>query len=163
MQKMHLGIAAACAFVLVAVAFPMLVTASPQTDVFAAQPALQATPTVNASFAPAKRTIWQAEPQLDQMDGACTGHPINYCAQLVALTPQGRGMSWRGQELRPYFMTRIKPNIYVYNGLNSLRDGRVKLTLEFTSPTTWKATQVLTLKSQPGCTHTLHFTGTFLR
>ena len=164
MHKIRFGIVALCALAVLAMAFPAFVAASAalpieQSNVLAAQP----TATSVASFAPAKKTIWQANPELDQQTGNCTGTPINYCAQLVLLTPRGRGFNWKGQELNPYYLFRLKPNLYTYSGLNSLRDGKLKLTLEFTSPTTFRATQILTMKNQPGCTHTMIFNGVFLR
>jgi hypothetical protein len=89
--------------------------------------------------------------------------PVAYCDQLVALTPSGTGMLWRGQELQPYYMTRIRENVYAYSGPNPLGDAKISLTLEFTSQTGFRATQVLIPNDDPGCKNIFSFSGQFLR
>ena len=170
MTNQRLGFFVACTLLILVVLLPAfgITSAKANADMLATAPAsatlaatLAATPAV--SFAPAARTIWQAEPQLDKQTGKCSGSPVNYCSQLVALTARGRNFYWKGQELKPYLLYRSKTNIYYYSGRNGLGDGTIKLTLQFTSPTTFKATQVLKLFNEPTCTHTMLFTGSFLR
>lgn len=119
------------------------------------------------SFAPKAPSIWTVVPGQDQLVGTCApGTPvINYCPSLVQLSPRGTGLTWKGQELRPYNMTRVRANVYGYTGPapEALGRGTIKLTLVFTSPTTWTTTRVLSLRSEPGCQHVYTFTGTFLR
>jgi len=120
-----------------------------------------------SGFAPKGPTIWNVQPGQDQLTGTCApGTPvINYCPSLVQLTPRGTGMQYKGQELKPYQMSRVRENVYAYSGPapEALGTGTIKLTLVFTSPTTWTITRVLSLKNEPGCQHVYTFTGTFLR
>jgi hypothetical protein len=118
---------------------------------------------VSQGFAPTAKTIWNADPGQDQLTGTCSGIVLNYCAQLVALTPKGNGFLWKGQELTPYSLVRIRENVYAYSGPNALGDGTIKLTLAFTSPTSFKATHIVTTYDQPSCQHNYTFTGVFLR
>ncbi len=118
-------------------------------------------------FAPTAPTIWDVTPGQDQLAGTCApGTPvINYCPSLVQLAPRGTGIQYKGQELKPYQMFRVRENVYAYSGPapEALGVGTIKLTLVFTSPTTWTITRVLSLKNEPGCQHVYTFTGTFLR
>ncbi|MEP7286002.1 MAG: hypothetical protein ABI947_09565 [Chloroflexota bacterium] len=171
MRSIRFGIVIFCSVAILAVAFPALVTADAvpndstagaSSGLLAATPEASTTPVVQ--FVPTKRTWWQAAPELDQQTGDC-GVAVNYCPAMVIITPRSRtSIYWRGQELTPYamFRSRTNPNIYSYAGLNALRDGKIKLTLEFTSSTTWKATQELVLRREPQCVHKLVFNGTFL-
>jgi hypothetical protein len=170
MREVRFGIIIFGVVIIVAAIFPVLVQASSastvsntETITIDTNSVSLATVTPAPNFVPKVRTIWQADPQLDKQTGQCKSVPINYCSQLVAITPSGRGFLWKGQELRPYYVYRVKPNVYTYSGRNSLGDGRIKLTLEFTSLTTFHATQVLTLAKEPTCKHTMEFSGTFLR
>ncbi len=117
----------------------------------------------NPGFAPAAKTIWDADPGQDHLTGTCSGVVLNYCKQLVAITPKGNGMLWKGQELTPYFLSRIRENVYAYSGPNALGDGQIKITLVFTSATAFKATHIITLSNEPSCQHNYTFTGVFLR
>jgi hypothetical protein len=59
----------------------------------------------------------------------------------------------------------VRDNVYAYSGPapEALGSGTIKLTLVFTSPTTWTVTRVLVLSSAPDCQHVYTFSGTFLR
>lgn len=117
-------------------------------------------------FAPTTQTIWDVTPGIDKLVGDCANvAPINYCPSLVALTPRGSGLMYKGQELNPYYMARVRENVYAYSGAapEALGPGRIKLTLVFTSQTTWTITRVLTLNEAPACQHVYTFTGQFLR
>src|SRR5690349_3902123 len=164
MGNSRFGIIAAAIITLLAILASAFqpIAAQPNAALATAAATKLITPTP-INYSPAVRTIWQAEPQLDQQTGNCSGSPVNYCSQLVALTPRGKNMYWKGQELKPYLLIRIKPNVFYYSGRNALGDGTVKVTLQLTSETTFKATQVLKLKKEPTCTHTMQFSGTFLR
>lgn len=110
-------------------------------------------------FAPASRTIWNAEISSDQMSGTCSA-ALNYCAHLVALSPQGNAVTWKGQELKTYTLARIRENTYSYVGRNGLGDGKIEMLLVFTSPTTFTMTQTVTYDAEPGCQHTHTLAGT---
>jgi hypothetical protein len=117
-------------------------------------------------FAPTTQTIWDVTPGIDKLVGDCANvAPINYCPSLVALTPRGSGLMYKGQELSPYYMARVRENVYAYSGAapEALGPGRIKLTLVFTSQTTWTITRILTLNEAPACQHVYTFTGQFLR
>jgi hypothetical protein len=104
-------------------------------------------------FAPSTRTIWNAEVGPDQLIGNCKLGVLNYCAHMVAIAPNGSGLTYRGQEITPYNLTRIRENVYVYEGRNGLNNGRISLVLTFTSPTTYTLTQTLILDADPECQH----------
>ncbi len=118
---------------------------------------------ISRGFAPSGRTIWQATVGPLSTSGICNKIPPAYCDQLVQLTPSGSGILWKGQELQPYYMTRIRENVYSYSGPNPLGDARLTLTLEFTSQTGFRATQVMTPNDDPQCKDTFSFSGEFLR
>jgi hypothetical protein len=152
----------ACADVPEAAAPPVIVAAPPVDQGTGNQGGATTEPQAQG-FAPVARTIWNAEPGPINSSGACTGVPVAYCAQLVALTPQGNGFLWKGQELKPYYMARVRENVYAYAGPNILGDARIQLTLVFTSPTTFKATQNMIMNNQKGCTNSFTFAGAFVR
>lgn len=104
-------------------------------------------------FAPSTRTIWNAEVGTDQLVGTCKLGALNYCAHLVAISPRGSGLSYKGQEIQPYFLQRVQENVYVYNGRNGIGNGKIKIVLSFTSPTTFTLTQTLVLDADPECQH----------
>lgn len=118
-------------------------------------------------FAPTTQTIWTVQPGLDKLVGDCPGDvaPINYCPSLVALAPKGSGLLFRGQELTPYYMNRVRENVYAYSGPapEALGPGRIQLTLVFTSQTTWTITRIVTLNEASACRHVYTFKGQFLR
>ncbi len=117
-------------------------------------------------FAPTVPTFWNVDPGLDNLVGTCPNvAPINYCPSLVRLAPQGTGILFKGQELQPYYMYRVRENVYAYSGPapEALGPGTIKLTLAFSSPTAWKVTRILVLAAAPDCQHVYTFTGTFLR
>lgn len=104
-------------------------------------------------FAPSTRTIWNAEVGTDQLIGNCKLGALNYCAHMVAIAPSGNGLIYRGQEIAPYYLTRVRENVYVYEGRNGMNNGRISLVLTFTSPTTYTLTQTLILDADPECQH----------
>jgi hypothetical protein len=104
-------------------------------------------------FAPSTRTIWNAEVGTDQLIGTCRLGALNYCAHMVAISPSGSGLLYRGQEIAPYYLTRVRENVYVYEGRNGMNNGRISLVLTFTSPTTYTLTQTLILDADPECQH----------
>jgi len=104
-------------------------------------------------FAPSARTIWNAEVGPDQLIGNCKLGVLNYCAHMVAIAPNGSGLTYRGQEIVAYNLTRIRENVYVYEGRNGMNNGRISLVLTFTSPTTCTLTQTLILDADPECQH----------
>jgi len=114
----------------------------------------------STSFAPTAKTIWNADVGTDQLQGTCGSGPLNYCSQLVAITPSGNDLLWKGQELKVYTLTRSQTNTYVYSGRNGVGDGNIKFVLVFTSPTTFTMTQTLILDSEPTCSHVNVFTAT---
>jgi hypothetical protein len=83
----------------------------------------------------------------------------------VQISPSRNGVLFKGQELQPYPMYKVRDNVYAYSGAapEALGPGSIKLTLVFTSATTWTVTRVLVLNSAPACQHLYTFTGTFLR
>lgn len=104
-------------------------------------------------FAPSTRTIWNAEVGVDQLVGTCKLGALNYCAHMVAISPSGSGLLYRGQEIAPYYLTRLRENVYAYEGRNGMNNGRISLVLTFTSPTTYTLTQTLILDADPDCQH----------
>ncbi|HVO41303.1 MAG TPA: hypothetical protein VMT34_01710 [Aggregatilineales bacterium] len=116
------------------------------------------------SYAPTGRTIWSASLSGDRMVGQCSGGPINYCDQMIALTPNGPGFLWKGQALKQFTMFPGKqPNVYSYAGPNGTGDGTVTMVMVFTSPSTMTMTETLVMNSEPTCKHIHTFTATFLR
>lgn len=114
-----------------------------------------------ADYAPVANTVWQMQPGTDQMSGECSGAPaINFCDHLAAIAPNAGGISWRGMEPSPYFLSQIQPNVYAYAGPNVLGTGRVNMTLRFDSESTLSMTMILVLNSEPSCQHTYYYTGT---
>ncbi|MCZ2095336.1 MAG: SH3 domain-containing protein [Anaerolineae bacterium] len=111
-------------------------------------------------FSPATNTVWQMYPGSDQMSGQCSGAPaINFCDHLAAIAPASGGVMWKGMEASGYYLQRIQPNVYAYAGPNVLGTGTINMTLRFTAENTVTMTQTLTLRSEPGCTHTYYYTG----
>ncbi|MCC7206915.1 MAG: hypothetical protein IT323_06390 [Anaerolineae bacterium] len=113
-----------------------------------------------AGFAPTGNSVWNAEVTVDQLSGTCNSAPLNYCAHLVAIAPSGQSLSYRGQEITPFTLARTGENTYSYSGRNGLNDGNLNLTVTFTSPTTYTATQTLVLDADPACQHTVTVTAT---
>jgi hypothetical protein len=121
----------------------------------------EAAPAGEADLAPTANSVWQMRPGSDNMTGQCSGAPaINFCDHLAAIAPAGGGLSWKGMEASPYFLSRIRPNVYAYAGPNVLGTGRVSMTLSFTSETTLTMTMSLVLNSEPNCQHVYYYTGT---
>lgn len=113
-----------------------------------------------ATFAPTAKTIWNAIPSSDTQQGQCGIGALNYCSLLVAITPQGSGMLWKGQEIKPFFLGHIKDNLFSGGGRNGAGDGTLVITVNFTSPSTFTASQILVLDADPTCKHIHAFTGT---
>jgi hypothetical protein len=112
-------------------------------------------------FAPASNSVWQMRPGSDNMTGECSGAPaINFCDHLAAIAPAAGGISWKGMEASPYYLTRLQPNVYAYSGPNVLGTGTVSMTLTFTSETTINMVMRLVLASEPNCQHVYYYTGT---
>ncbi len=118
--------------------------------------------TLNApDFSPAANTVWQMVPGTDNLSGQCSGAPaINFCDHLAAIAPAQGGITWRGMEPSPYFLSQIQPNVYAYAGPNVLNTGTINLTLTFTGEATLKMTMSLVLNSEPDCTHIYYYSGT---
>ncbi len=104
-------------------------------------------------FAPSTRTIWNAEVGVDQLVGTCKLGALNYCSHMVAISPRGSGLTYRGQEITPYNLTRVRENVYVYNGRNGMGNGRISIALTFTSPTSYTMTQTIVFDADPECQH----------
>ncbi len=120
-----------------------------------------AAPETGVDFAPAGNSVWQMRPGSDNMTGECSGAPaINFCDHLAAIAPVAGGISWKGMEASPYYLTRIQPNVYAYSGPNVLGTGTVSMTLTFTSETTINMVMRLVLASEPNCQHVYYYTGT---
>jgi hypothetical protein len=116
------------------------------------------------SYAPTNRTIWSATVSADKMEGQCSGGPINYCDQMIAITPNGNGFLWKGQALKQFTMFPGKtPNVYSYSGPNGTGDGTVTMVMVFTSPSTMVMTETLVTTAEPTCKHIHTFSATFLR
>lgn len=113
-----------------------------------------------ADFSPATNTVWQMKPGTDNLSGECSGAPaINFCDHLAAIAPAQGGITWRGMEPSPYFLTRVQPNVYSYAGPNILNTGTVNMTLSFNSESDLQMTMSLVLDSEPNCTHVYYYTG----
>ncbi|MEW6579181.1 MAG: hypothetical protein AB1435_08295 [Chloroflexota bacterium] len=141
-----------------------VVQVEPPPLVFAPPPVpagSDAAPAGGADLAPTANSVWQMRPGSDNMTGECSGAPaINFCDHLAAIAPASGGLSWKGMEANPYFLSRIQPNVYAYTGPNVLGTGRVSMTLSFTSATTLTMTMSLVLTSEPNCQHVYYYTGT---
>ncbi len=112
-------------------------------------------------LAPTANSVWQMRVGTDQMSGQCSGAPaINFCDHLAAIAPTAGGISWKGMEAAPYFLTRVQPNVYSYSGPNVMGTGQVNMTLTFSAENQINMTMVLTLNSEPNCQHTYFYTGT---
>lgn len=136
---------------------PPLVLAPP----VAPPPGEGGTDTGEADFSPAVNSVWQMIPGTDNLTGTCSGAPaINFCDHLAAIAPASGGISWRGMEANPYYLTRLQPNVYAYSGPNVLGTGTINLTLTFTSDTALKMTMSLVLNSEPDCQHVYFYSGT---
>ena len=117
--------------------------------------------TSTSSLAPTANTVWQMIPGSDNMTGQCSGAPaINFCDHLAAIAPIEGGISWKGMEASPYYLTQVQPNVYAYSGPNAMGTGTVNMTLSFTSTTSLSMTETLTLSNEPGCQHTYYYSGT---
>lgn len=114
-----------------------------------------------ADLAPAANSVWQMVPGSDNLVGECSGAPaINFCDHLAAIAPAGGGISWRGMEPSPYYLSRVQPNVYAYSGPNVTGSGTVSMTLRFTSETSLSMTMSLVLSSEPNCQHVYYYSGT---
>jgi len=112
-------------------------------------------------LAPDANTVWQMVPGNDNMTGDCSGAPaINFCDHLAAIAPAQGGITWRGMEASPYYLTRIQPNVYSYSGPNVLGTGTVQMTLRFEGDNKLSMTMSLVLNSEPNCQHVYYYTGT---
>jgi hypothetical protein len=85
---------------------------------------------------------------------------LNYCDHLAAVSPSGSGILWKGQEIKTYFLGRVRENVYAYSGRNGVGDGSIKMVLTFSSPTSLSMTQTVVLDSEPTCKHVYTFTAT---
>jgi len=136
----------------------------PPPMVFAPPPAPaggEVAPAGEADLSPTANSVWQMRPGSDNMTGQCSGAPaINFCDHLAAIAPAAGGLSWKGMEASPYFLSRIRPNVYGYAGPSVLGTGRVSMTLSFSSETTLTMTMSLVLNSEPSCQHVYYYTGT---
>lgn len=116
-----------------------------------------------SALVPSGTSVWQAVPSTDIMSGTCNTPAIVLCEHLVAITPSGGTLSWRGQEPTPYTMYSTGGDSYSYTGRNRLNNANLTLTLTFTSPTTWVMTWRQVVDADPTCVHTFNYTGSFLR
>lgn len=145
----------------------MVAEVEPPPLVFAVPPAAPAGDTSAAGpdsgapdFSPATNTVWQMRPGSDNLSGECSGAPaINFCDHLAAIAPAQGGISWRGMEPSPYFLSRVQPNVYAYSGPNILGTGTINMTLTFNSEGDLSMTMSLVLASEPNCTHVYYYTG----
>jgi hypothetical protein len=110
-------------------------------------------PPGGGGFAPSTKSVWNASISPDRMEGQCSVGAVNFCPSLVALTPRGSGLLFKGGEVEPYFMARVRENVYGYVGRRKVGDGTIRMTLGFSSPTNFTITQVITLDAEPTCKH----------
>jgi uncharacterized protein YraI/SH3-like domain-containing protein len=110
-------------------------------------------------FAPSAKSVWNADVTSDQMSGQCSGGALNYCSHMVALSPRGSGLSWKGQELKVYPLGKVQENVYAYNGRNGLNNGRIKMVLVFNGPSNFTMTQTVVYDADPNCQHVHVLTG----
>lgn len=111
-------------------------------------------------FSPDGNSVWQMQPGSDNMSGECSGSPaINFCDHLAAISPASGGIMWKGMEPSPYYLTRLRANVYAYSGPTVQGNGTVNMTLTFTSESAVKMTMVVTLTSEPNCHHTYYYSG----
>lgn len=128
------------------------------------QPAPTATSTSTGGgdeFTPKVTSVWETAIGQDIMAGVCTGGPILPAYGLVQITPNSDALTWLSQEPAPYTFFRTAPNTFYYSGPTSTGDGAVTMTLRFTSTTTLAMQRIFTPASDPACTHTHNYTGTF--
>lgn len=112
------------------------------------------------SFVPAGRSIWNANSGEDVVSGNCNYPPLVMCNHLVAITPAGNAISWRGQEPQPYTLTEVADNEYSFAGRNQLGNANISLYLTFNSETNWTMTMTQIFDNDPECTHTFYYSAT---
>ena len=95
------------------------------------------------------------------MTGTCSTGPILPPYGLVQITPGGDTLTWKSQEPAPYVFGKVKTNVYAYSGPTALGDGTVTMSLTFTSATTLQMSRAFVPNSDPVCTHTHFYSGTF--
>lgn len=111
-----------------------------------------------SALVPAGTTVWQGYPGSDNMSGTCATPPLVICEHLVAITPSGSTLAWRGQEPTPYTMYSVGGDTYSYTGRNRINTANLTLTLTFTSPTSWVMTWQQVEDVDPTCVHTFNYT-----
>ncbi len=126
----------------------------------AAKAANCAAPTVT-DYTPATATVWNFAQSPDNMTGTCNTGPILPPYGLVQITPGAEGLTWKSQEPAPYTFGKVTTNVYAYSGPTVLGDGTVVMSLTFTSATALQMTRAFVPNSDPGCTHTHFYSGTF--
>jgi hypothetical protein len=114
-----------------------------------------------ADYTPTTGSVWEFVQGDDIMTGTCSAGPILPPYGLVQILPGGDTMVWRSQEPAPYTFNRVKTNTYAYAGPTAVGDGIVTMTLTFTGATSLQMTRAFVPISDPGCTHTHYYSGTF--
>ncbi|HEY3288877.1 MAG TPA: hypothetical protein VGK87_01990 [Anaerolineae bacterium] len=137
-------------------------TASAPETKSASEPTVStAQPASSGEFTPKIRSIWNTAVGLDQMQGTCPKGSLLPVYGLVQVTPNGDTLAWKNQEPNPYTMTRLQPNVYQYAGPSAIKDGVVTMTVKFLSDKALEMNRVFIANTDPGCTHTHVYTGTY--
>lgn len=115
------------------------------------------------SFAPTVATVWQLgrDPLSVNRTDACTEDLVLDFYGLVALAPQGTGMTWRRQDGLTYTLGLSSPNNYYGSGASSIPDHSLSVGVTFTSPTTLLVSYTLTPNANADCHYTWNYDGTF--
>jgi hypothetical protein len=112
-------------------------------------------------YTPATQSVWNFAQGQDNLTGTCSTGPILPPYGLVQITPGGDTLTWKSQEPAPYVFGKLKTNLYAYSGPTALGDGTVTMSLTFTSATTLQMSRAFVPNSDPACTHTHFYSGTF--
>jgi hypothetical protein len=114
-----------------------------------------------ADYTPTTKSVWNFVQGQDNMTGTCSTGPILPPYGLAQIAPGGDTLTWKSQEPAPYVFGKVNTNTYAYSGPSALGDGTVTMSLTFTSATTLQMSRAFVPNSDPGCTHTHYYSGTF--
>ncbi len=112
-------------------------------------------------YTPSTKSVWNFAQGQDNMTGTCSTGPILPPYGLVQIAPGGDTLTWKSQEPAPYVFGKVNTNTYAYSGPTALGDGAVTMSLTFISATTLQMSRAFVPNSDPGCTHTHYYSGTF--
>ena len=149
-------------------AAPTLAPAKPTATAEPTVPTSKPTDTPSANNQPAAqdltpkvRTVWNTAIGSNKMEGACAGNPILPAYGQVQITPSGDALEWKNQQTT-YAFKRSAPGQWRYAGPSPLNDGTVDLLLTFKDDKNLSVVHKLVPASDPGCTHTFTYGGTFM-